>query len=165
MDEKKLKQTRQRLSTEYENLIKSINRNRMAAEEIKLENTEDEADRATISHNKELLYNLHESDFMRLRVIQEALNVLDRGQYGQCVRCGENINEKRLVAVPWATLCHCLPGRSREGRPLFTSGAGQAGRRRDGAAVIRTHCSESNTEEDSSAQGQGQDGNIGINTQ
>src|SRR5207244_9467714 len=68
MNAKKIKDTRQRLSREYENLIKSINRNRMAAEEIKLENTEDEADRATISHNKELLYNLHESDFMRLRV-------------------------------------------------------------------------------------------------
>jgi len=57
------------LSREYENLIKSINRNRMAAEEIRQENTEDEGDLATISHNKELLYNLHESDFMRLRFI------------------------------------------------------------------------------------------------
>ena len=93
MDAKKSSDIRQRLSREYENLIKSINRNRMAAEEIKLENTEDEADRATISHNKELLYNLHESDFMRLRVIQEALNVLDRGQYGECLRRGEDINE------------------------------------------------------------------------
>ena len=105
MHQKKIKDTRLRLSNEYENLIKSINRNRMAAEEIKLENTEDEADRATISHNKELLYNLHESDSMRLRFIQEALKALDRGQYGECVRCGEDINEKRLVAVPWTTLC------------------------------------------------------------
>jgi DnaK suppressor protein len=48
---------------------------------------------------------LHESDFKRLRFIQEALKALDRGQYGECVRCGEDINEKRLVAVPWATLC------------------------------------------------------------
>ena len=77
----------------------------MAAEEIRQENTEDEGDLATISHNKELLYNLHESDFMRLRFIQEALKALDRGQYGECLRCGEDINEKRLVAVPWATLC------------------------------------------------------------
>ena len=105
MDAKKSSDIRQRLSREYENLIKSINRNRMAAEEIKLENTEDEADRATISHNKVPLYNLHESDFMRLRFIQEALKALDRGQYGECLRCGEDINEKRLVAVPWAMLC------------------------------------------------------------
>ena len=74
MDAKKSSDIRQRLSREYENLIKSINRNRMAAEEIKLENTEDEGDRATISHNKELLYNLHESDFMRLIPIQALVN-------------------------------------------------------------------------------------------
>ena len=105
MDPKKIKDTRRRLSSEYENLIKSINRNRTAAEEIKLENTEDEGDLATISHDREILYNLHEGGFARLRFIQEAIKALDRGQYGECVRCGKDINEKRLVAVPWATLC------------------------------------------------------------
>ncbi len=105
MDEKKLKETRQRLSTEYENLIKSINRNRTAAEEIKLENTEDEGDLATISHDRDLLYNLHEGGFERLRFIQEAIKALDRGQYGECIGCGEEIKAKRLEAVPWATMC------------------------------------------------------------
>ena len=105
MDAKKMKDSRQRLSMEYEKLIKSINRNRVAAEEIKMENTEDEGDLATISHDKELLYNLHEDAFARLRFIQEAIKALDRGQYGECVRCGKDISEKRLLAVPWATLC------------------------------------------------------------
>jgi DnaK suppressor protein len=105
MDAKKIKGVRQRLSSEHENLLKSINRNRLAAEQIKVENTEDEGDLATISHDRELLYNLHESDFYRLRFIEEALKALDRGQYGACVRCGEDINEKRLLAVPWATMC------------------------------------------------------------
>ena len=105
MDAKKIKDTRQRLSREYDNLIKSINRNRIAAQEIKVENTEDEGDLATISHDKDLLYNLHEGGFARLRFIQEAMKALDRGQYGECVGCGNDINEKRLLAVPWATLC------------------------------------------------------------
>jgi DnaK suppressor protein len=105
MAPKKIKDTRRRLSSEYENLITSINRNRLAAEQIKLENTEDEGDLATISHDRELLYHLHESDFQRLRCIQKALKALDRGQYGDCVRCGEDINEKRLLAVPWAAMC------------------------------------------------------------
>src|SRR3989441_9486979 len=105
MDAKKIKDTRQRLSSEYVNLIKSINRNRIAAQEIKVENTEDEGDLATISHDKDLLYNLHEGGFARLRFIQEAMKALDRGQYGECVRCGNDINEKRLLAVPWATRC------------------------------------------------------------
>jgi len=105
MDDKKTQKFRQRLLEEYQKLIRSINRNRLAEEEIKLENTEDEGDLATISHNKELLYNLHESDFQRLKSIQEALKRMDRGEYGECVRCGEDINEKRLMAVPWATQC------------------------------------------------------------
>ena len=105
MDAKKIKGARQQLSSEHENLLKSINRNRLAAEQIKVENTEDEGDLATISHDRELLYNLHESDFQRLRFIQGALKAMDCGQYGECVRCGEDINEKRLLAVPWATMC------------------------------------------------------------
>jgi DnaK suppressor protein len=105
MDAKKIRDTRRRLSSEYENLLKSINRSRLAAEEIKLENTEDEGDLATISHDNDVLYHLHEGAFARLRFIQEAIKALDRGQYGECVRCGKDINEKRLEAVPWATLC------------------------------------------------------------
>jgi RNA polymerase-binding transcription factor DksA len=97
MDAKKIEDTRRRLSSEYENPIKSINRNRLAAKEIKLENTEDEDDLATISHERELLYNLHESDFDHLRFIQEAIPAMDRGQYGECVCCGEDINERRSV--------------------------------------------------------------------
>ena len=105
MDAKKLKNTRQRLAREYENLIRSISRARLAVEEIKIEKTEDEGDLAVISHERELLYNLHESDFARLRFIEEAMKALDRGGYGECIRCGDNINEKRLEVVPWATMC------------------------------------------------------------
>jgi DnaK suppressor protein len=105
VDAKKIKDIRRRLSVEYENRIKSLNRSRLAAEEIKLENTEDEGDLATISHERDLLFNLHENDFVRLRFIQEAMKAMNRGQYGVCVRCGEDINEKRLEAVPWARAC------------------------------------------------------------
>ena len=105
MDAKSLKDTRRRLSSEYENLIKSIKRSRLAAQETKLENTEDECDLATISHERELLYNLHESDYTRLRFIENAMKAMDRGDYGECARCGDEINQKRLQAVPWATTC------------------------------------------------------------
>src|SRR2546423_12939630 len=105
MDSRKIKDIRRRLSAECHNLSESINRNRLATEEIQLENTEDEGDLATISHDRDLLYNLHEGGFARLRFIQEALKTLERGQYGECVRCGNDINEKRLEAVPWATMC------------------------------------------------------------
>lgn len=105
MDAKKLKEIRQRLSDEQENLVRSINRGRLAAAEIKVENTEDECDLATISHNRDLLYNLNEGDFERLRFIQEAIKAIDNSQFGECVRCGDDIDVKRLAAVPWARMC------------------------------------------------------------
>ncbi len=105
LDTKKFADARKRLSIDYENLIKSINRHRTAAKEIQIEKTEDEGDLATMSHDRELLYNLHEGGFARLRVIQEAIKALDRGDYGKCVSCEQDINEKRLMAIPWATLC------------------------------------------------------------
>lgn len=105
MGAKKIKDARRRLSGQYDNLIKSINRKRNAAEDIRLEKTEDESDLATISHDRDLLYTLHESDFARLKFIEQAMKAIDRGQYGKCVRCGEDINDKRLEAVPWAKMC------------------------------------------------------------
>jgi DnaK suppressor protein len=105
MNAKKIEDTRRRLSGEYQNLIRLINRSRLAEEEIKVENTEDEGDLATISHDRGLLYNLHEGGFARLRFIQEAIKAIDRGQYGECIRCRGRIDEKRLEAVPWAMKC------------------------------------------------------------
>ena len=34
-----------------------------------------------------------------------ALKRLDSGNYGECAECGEDIDERRLEAVPYATLC------------------------------------------------------------
>jgi DnaK suppressor protein len=105
MDKRKITRLRKSLTEEYENLVRSLNRNREAEEEILLEKTEDEGDLALISHNKELLYNLAETDFRRLKAIEDAIRRMDREEYGECASCGEDINDKRLVAVPWATLC------------------------------------------------------------
>ncbi len=105
MDKRKLGRLQKALSEEYENLVRTLNRNREAEEEILVEKTEDEGDLALISHNKELLYNLHESDFRRLKAIEDALKRIQREEYGVCTGCGDDINEKRLVAVPWATMC------------------------------------------------------------
>ena len=105
MNPNKIEDTRRRLSGEYKNLISSINRSRLAAEKIKVENNEDEGDLATISHDRGLLYNKDEGGFARLRYIQEAIKAIDRGQYGECIRCRGRINEKRLEAVPWTMMC------------------------------------------------------------
>jgi DnaK suppressor protein len=41
----------------------------------------------------------------RLREVQDALCRIDAGTFGVCVGCEEDINPKRLGAVPWAPRC------------------------------------------------------------
>jgi DnaK suppressor protein len=40
-----------------------------------------------------------------LRDVRAALARAEDGSYGLCLRCEEEINPKRLAAVPWAALC------------------------------------------------------------
>lgn len=123
MDKRKLQRLERALTEEYRNLVGVLGRNRAAEEEILVEKTEDEGDLALISHNKELLYNLHESDFRRLKAIEDALKRIHREEYGVCVRCEEDINEKRLVAVPWAKMClQCQEESEREDADTATAG-------------------------------------------
>lgn len=37
--------------------------------------------------------------------VRNALSQIENGTYGECEECGEAIEEKRLEAVPYATLC------------------------------------------------------------
>ncbi|PNK59746.1 TraR/DksA family transcriptional regulator [Psychrobacter sp. FDAARGOS_221] len=40
-----------------------------------------------------------------LTYVNNALSRIENGTYGECTVCGEDIEEKRLLAIPYATLC------------------------------------------------------------
>ena len=105
MNATRIKNVRHRLTNERDVLIKSLERSQNAADEIRLEKTEDEGDLASISHDRDVLYSLHEGSFARLQLIEKAIAAIDGGHYGECVRCEEVINDNRLEAVPWAAMC------------------------------------------------------------
>ena len=45
------------------------------------------------------------TDFKTQRAVAKALAVLEEGEYGICQECGDDINPKRLEAIPWTTVC------------------------------------------------------------
>ena len=50
-----------------------------------------------------------------IRRIDQAIDRLDSGTYGQCIHCGEAIGEARLRALPFAVCCRqCEATRERE---------------------------------------------------
>lgn len=64
-----------------------------------------EEDQAQITHDEFVALRLNRLDYVQLRMIEEALDRLDSGDYGYCQACEQAIPEKRLNAVPWARYC------------------------------------------------------------
>jgi RNA polymerase-binding protein DksA len=65
----------------------------------------DELDAARTLADVETHASLIERAEERLRAIDFALNLLERGRYGKCAKCGEEIPLERLKAVPFAAYC------------------------------------------------------------
>jgi DnaK suppressor protein len=67
-----------------------------------------EEDQAQLTHDEFVSLRLNNLDYGQLRLVNEALDRLNSGDYGICLRCEEPIPAKRLNAVPWARYCvHC----------------------------------------------------------
>jgi DnaK suppressor protein len=64
-----------------------------------------EDDQAQISHDEFVSLRMNGLDYQQLRMVEEALDRLDSGDYGICPACDEPIAEKRLQALPWARYC------------------------------------------------------------
>jgi DnaK suppressor protein len=67
--------------------------------------TEDYVDYAVNSYAREFLLSLTELDRKHLLLVEEALNRIDRGEFGYCQQCGEDVALKRLEVQPWARHC------------------------------------------------------------
>ena len=62
-------------------------------------------DLASATVNREIDYSLGENSEQVLSDIDAALKRIEDGSYGTCTKCGKEIGEERLEAMPWAALC------------------------------------------------------------
>ena len=64
----------------------------------------DEADLASAHISQTQALNQRDKLMAKIKEIDEALARMENGTYGICEETGENIEEKRLVAIPWTRL-------------------------------------------------------------
>ena len=68
----------------------------------------DLADQADGTNEVHIQLRLRQTDAKILQAIEEALERIEKGTYGDCRDCGEAIAEARLNAIPWTRVCiHC----------------------------------------------------------
>jgi len=74
-------------------------------EGLTIERTADALDETQFAAARELSTRHLEREANLLREVRAALDRIADGSYGFCLHCEEEISQKRLKAVPWATLC------------------------------------------------------------
>ncbi len=107
MDKKRLEYYKKKLLARREELVKTIARTEEEGRQADDDPTVDLADKAANSYTKEFLFGQTNTDRSMLQLIEEALERIKSSEFGHCVNCQEEIQQKRLEAVPWAK--HCVP--------------------------------------------------------
>jgi DnaK suppressor protein len=81
---------------------------------IAIERTADVMDETQFAAERELSTRSLDLQSRLLRNVRAALDRVADGSYGTCLECDEEISQKRLEAMPWATLCiSCQEGADR----------------------------------------------------
>lgn len=117
MEKKDQEVYRQRLETQLVSLRGIVSRIEEDGRSADEDATQDPADKASNSYTKELLFSQSNSERNLLTLVEEALERLQLGEYGECVECGGVMHPKRLEAVPWAR--HCIPCQEKQEQGLL----------------------------------------------
>lgn len=105
MDKKKLENFKKRLEERQQTLRKAVSRTEEDGRIADQDTAQDIADRAASSYTKEFLFSQSNNDRQLLQMVETALLRIREGAFGDCVSCGNEINAKRLEAVPWTRYC------------------------------------------------------------
>jgi DnaK suppressor protein len=105
MEQKKIKTYRDKLIQKKEEILVAYTKNKNYGKEADEEGAQDIADKAASSYTKEFLFSLSNNERDVLQLVEEALVRVGSENFGVCVVCEDEMDKKRLEAVPWAKRC------------------------------------------------------------
>jgi RNA polymerase-binding transcription factor len=105
MDKKRLDYYKKKLVARREELLRGIARTEQEGREADEDPTVDLADKAANSYTKEFLFGQTHNDRSLLQLVDDALSRIKENCFGECISCHEELQQKRLEAVPWTRYC------------------------------------------------------------
>lgn len=72
--------------------------------------TKDWEDQAIEREGDEVLERMGNQSVKEMELIRAALDRIQEGSYGACMKCGDEISDERLDVVPHAALCRKCAG-------------------------------------------------------
>ena len=117
MDQKKIKAFKEKLVQKKAEILEVFQKNKTYGKEADEEGAQDIADKASNSYTKEFLFSLSNSERDLVQLVDRALARIEDKRFGLCVVCEDEMNMKRLEAVPWAS--HCLSCQQKQEQGLL----------------------------------------------
>ena len=105
MDKKRLDYYKKKLAARREELLRTIARTQQEGREADEDPTVDLADKAANSYTKEFLFGQTHNERSLLQLVDDALARIREDSFGDCVSCHQELQQKRLEAVPWTRYC------------------------------------------------------------
>lgn len=102
MQPEKLAHFKAILLAELQKRTEHVRDDQAAALELSDDGVKDTVDMSLMDVNKEMALRLGERESQMIADIDQALLRIEEGSYGQCARCGNLIDERRLEALPTA---------------------------------------------------------------
>jgi DnaK suppressor protein len=117
MEHKRAEFYKKRLLSKQAELLRLVTRSEQDGREADEEATQDVADKAANSYTKEFLFHQSDENRRLLQLVNQALARLKNGSYGLCLACHEEVQAKRLEAIPWAR--HCIECQEKQDQGLL----------------------------------------------
>lgn len=105
MKKRDLEKFRKLLTAQREDLLGNAKRTLSGDIHLDPDDFPDEIDTASSEINLAFTGRVRERERGLLKKVNEALERIEDGDYGECESCGEQIGVKRLMARPVAELC------------------------------------------------------------
>ncbi|MGH9529876.1 MAG: TraR/DksA family transcriptional regulator [Terriglobales bacterium] len=105
MDRQKRRRLKHILESRRDEVLEILNRLQEEARTMDDDSPQDSADRSISSLSKESLFQQSSQRRRSVRMIEAALERIREGTFGVCDDCGNDIQPRRLDALPWTQFC------------------------------------------------------------
>lgn len=118
IDSSEILRRRRILETERLEAMRSLDRLGDEARHEDSGGPKDVGDICITNLSKEALFQQRDDRQLRVRMTEAALARIQQGTFGVCVSCGDEINPRRLEALPWTQYCLRCQQRLEQGEKL-----------------------------------------------
>lgn len=98
-------QVKEQLLKERRDLLQDVSNSYETCRDLGQDGVPDIGDMSSVAYSRDVLFNVSETQRQRIRDIDVALEQIEKGEYGICMNCGENIASRRMEVRPFSRYC------------------------------------------------------------